>query len=136
MAKNKATDAGKEIDDLADVIVNECRDYLSADEPDVDALRIVVSRRLRDVLPALWEWSSQELEIERLRLQRFTVRVQQDGSHKYNCYTVECHGEDDAKLIAFALDGGWPRAESGKNKNASGMLELAKMYCDVIVPDP
>ena len=71
-------------------------------------------------------------EIERLQRKRFTVSVfgatVADGQRKY---TVECHGEDDAMLLAFALDGGWGRSEGSKT-DASGMLELVKEYCEII----
>ena len=67
MARNKVTDAAAEIDELADSIVRECQDRLSADAPDIQALQVEVSRLLRDRLPALWEWSSQESEIEQFQ---------------------------------------------------------------------
>ena len=66
MAKNTA-DYDTTIDELADSIVRELADRMSREPPDVDSARIEVSRLLRDSLPALWEWSSQECEIERLR---------------------------------------------------------------------
>ena len=66
MAKNTA-DYDTTIDDLANSIVCELADRMSREPPDVDSARIEVSRLLRDSLPALWEWSSQESEVERLR---------------------------------------------------------------------
>ncbi|KKM74485.1 hypothetical protein LCGC14_1399810 [marine sediment metagenome] len=66
-------------------------------------------------------------EVERLELQRFQVRVEQAGEpNTYHRYLVRCHGQDDAMLIAFALDGGW-----AAGIDATEMLELAKAYCDI-----
>lgn len=67
MAKNRVLDAENEIDRLADQIVNELADRMSREPPDRAAARVELSRLLRDALPALWEWSSQESEIERLK---------------------------------------------------------------------
>ena len=69
MAKNTA-DYDTTIDELADSVVRELADRMSRKPPDVDSARVEVSRLLRDALPALWEWSSQECEIDRCRAAR------------------------------------------------------------------
>ena len=76
MAKNTA-DYDRTIDELADSIVCELADRMSRKPPDVDSACVEVSRLLRDALPALWEWSSQECEIKRLR----TALQQIDDGH-------------------------------------------------------
>lgn len=60
-----------------------------------------------------------------MKPERYIVSVAQEtGGHKR--YRVMCSTEDDAIQIAFALDGGW-----GKDRNATGMISLAKAYCRV-----
>lgn len=82
---------------------------------------------IHNALPSLLD------EVESLRLRRFTVRVLPESPDQGppKKYTVECHGKDDAMLIAFALDGGWSR-----EVDASGMLELAKSYCEIVSAIP
>lgn len=63
MARNKPCD----IDDLVDQIVDELGDRMSRDPPDKQAARTEIARLLREHVPQLWEWSSQEGEIERLK---------------------------------------------------------------------
>ena len=58
MAENKPCD----VDVLADRIVELVKGIDDSGEAGCE-----VSRLLRDELPALWEWSSQESEVERLR---------------------------------------------------------------------
>lgn len=83
-----------------------------------------VDRRHREVRDAIAG------ERDELRLQRFNVRVEQDNKQG-ECYTVQCHGQDDALLVAFALGGRWQRGESVET-DAGGMLELAKTYCEIV----
>ncbi len=68
---------------------------------------------------------------QKIQPSRFNVTVLgATADEKPRKYTVECTTRDDAMLVAFALDGGWTRGEAAE-EDASGMLELAKMYCEV-----
>lgn len=64
---------------------------------------------------------------------RYTVLVEgevisDDGPKKY---TVECDSPEDAMQLAFALDGGWMRDDAAE-ADASEMLPLAQMYCEIL----
>ncbi len=59
------------------------------------------------------------------KLQKWEVAVLREFSSRKTTWTVIACSKDDAIMIAFALDGGW----SPNEKDASGMLALAKSYC-------
>jgi hypothetical protein len=58
-------------------------------------------------------------------LKRWLVTVLTEGCQHQHVWTVMASSRDDAIQLAFALDGGW-----GRERDASGMLELAKSYCE------
>jgi hypothetical protein len=59
---------------------------------------------------------------------RFNVRVQRQNGNSPH-YSVLASSEDDACLLAFALDGGFPLT---LNRLEQGHLELAKEHCEVV----
>lgn len=67
---------------------------------------------------------------------QYTIRVLLDeGKSVYRYYKVRCHSADDAIQLAFAIDGGWGHMDETVH-DATGILELAKMYCDVTETHP
>lgn len=63
-------------------------------------------------------------------MRNFKIGVQSDEDEKIaveRIYSVVASTVDDAFQIAFALDGGW----GVDNRDAVGMLELAKAHCSL-----
>lgn len=59
----------------------------------------------------------------------FQVKVSSDFSNIDHTYNVLSSSENDAILLAFALDGGLDELDKTIDQ---GHLELAKIYCEII----
>ena len=106
MAKNKPCD----VDELADRIVKLTTRQrpIGPDTPTTADFGVVVSRMLRDELPALWEWSSQESEIEKLKAEierppRSTIARRSDP----RASGIAGDGLDDVSFLFEIKDDDW-----------------------------
>lgn len=64
---------------------------------------------------------------------RYIVNVYQDATRETKAYSVPADSEDDARLMAFILDGGIEPGKIGVGSTIEdGELELAKTYTEVI----
>jgi len=58
----------------------------------------------------------------------YRIKVFEDGSYLYRIYRVEAHTEEDARSIAFLLDGGSNRVPHWD----TGHIQLAFTWTEVI----
>ncbi len=70
-----------------------------------------------------------DLECQLERTKGFRIRVFRDNDEKGRRYSIVADSENDARMIAFCLDGGMAH---GSRDVEQGHVELAKTYTEVI----
>jgi hypothetical protein len=65
------------------------------------------------------------------RVRRFIIKVTNDGNPDYRLYSILSTNETDARMIAFAMDGGFsPQTDSYMEQ---GHIELAITWTEVMI---